>query len=127
MLCEALNEQKRPQVRTQGLKVEQVTYSGLAIRFLGPPAKGVTQGTVSQRIKYHGLSEGIKDFIAQELLDEGHLKEITQISLEQYFSPWLTTEEAYPKIGRFITDKKITEFDLRQIIRLSLSENWVTG
>lgn len=67
--------------------------------------KGVSQGTVSQRIKYHFVSDIIKTFIAQGILQEGHLKEILQLLLVQHFSSWLTSEQAQIELTKEIISK----------------------
>jgi site-specific DNA-methyltransferase (adenine-specific) len=57
-------------------------------------AKGVVQSLVSERITLHRLPSDIKDFIDQGLIEEGHLREISSLSIVRYFSDWLTTEQA---------------------------------
>lgn len=56
-------------------------------------AYDVTQAMVSNRIKLHELPDKIKDFITQNLISERQLVDILPLSLELYFSPWLTTEQ----------------------------------
>ena len=57
-------------------------------------AKGLKQGIVSYRLKLNQLPEEIKDFISQGLLKEAHLTETLSLSVDLYFSPWLTTSQA---------------------------------
>jgi len=58
-------------------------------------AKGIAQNTVAWRLKLHDeTSTKVKESIRQGLLDEGHLHEIFDLSVNGYLSPWLTTEEA---------------------------------
>lgn len=57
-------------------------------------AKGVTQAMVSYRLALNNLPVDIKAFITQGDLEETHLREILSLSLELYFSRWLTTEQA---------------------------------
>lgn len=60
-------------------------------------AKGVSQGTVSERLKFNTVSDKVKEFIGKGLLDEFHLREICQLSAADNLSPWLTTEQAWEK------------------------------
>ena len=63
--------------------------------------KGIGQSLVSKRLKLHGLSDRIKGFIHQKLLAEAHLIEITQLFIDEYFSPWLTTEQAWEELAEW--------------------------
>ncbi len=68
--------------------------------------KGVNQSSVSERLKWHTVSEKIKNYIEQQLLDEGHLREITSISNVQYLSPWLTTHQVWEELAdKVVSDK----------------------
>ena len=60
-------------------------------------AYDVTQAMVSNRIKLHELPDRIKDFITQNLVSERQLVDILPLSLELYFSPWLTTDQVRMK------------------------------
>jgi site-specific DNA-methyltransferase (adenine-specific) len=57
-------------------------------------AKGIGQSIVSKRLKLNKLPNTIKRFIHQGFLTERHLIEISEIFTSEYFSPWLTTEQA---------------------------------
>jgi hypothetical protein len=58
----------------------------------------------------------LKEFTTQGLLTETHLREISTLQLELYFSPWLTTEQAwevrYRRVGAKIIDFWIVSFFL---------------
>ena len=56
-------------------------------------AYDVTQAMVSNRIKLHEFPDRIKDFITQNLISERQLVDILPLSLELYFSPWLTIDQ----------------------------------
>lgn len=69
--------------------------------------KGVSQSLVSVRLKLHCLPEKIKEFITQGLLSEAHLRRISDLLLESYFSPWLTSEQAMLELAeKAVHDKK---------------------
>lgn len=58
-------------------------------------AVNVNEGRVSERIRWNSLPKSVKKFFQQELLTEGHLREITSsFNVESFFSPWLTAEAA---------------------------------
>lgn len=63
-------------------------------------AKGVDQATVSRRLKFNSMSDKVKKFMAQGLIDEGHLREIITIMAQPYLSPWLTTSQAWEELRR---------------------------
>jgi len=69
-------------------------------------AKGVDQGRVSKRLKMHGLSEQIKEFMRQGLLKEGHLEEIISLCVDAHFSSWLTTEQAWEELAEWAAGGK---------------------
>ena len=69
-------------------------------------AYDVTQAMVSNRIKLHELPDGIKDFITQNLITERQLVDILPLSLELYFSPWLTTDQVRLKCAEGINQHK---------------------
>jgi len=58
-------------------------------------AKGVVQNTVSYRLKFHTVSNKVKEFISKGLLAEFHLMEICQLSAADNLSPWLTTSKVW--------------------------------
>lgn len=63
-------------------------------------AKGLKSHVmVGYRLRLHGLSQHIKGFVNQGLLTETHLIEITSLSIDLHFSPWLTTEEAWEELA----------------------------
>lgn len=62
-------------------------------------AKGVQQSRVSERLKWYGLSDAVKEVIQQGALDEGHLREITTLSIVGYLSGWLTTKHAWEEMA----------------------------
>lgn len=65
-------------------------------------AKGLKDHTwVSRRQKFHGLPEGIKDYVRQDLLSEGHLTEISSVCVDAHFSPWLTTQQAWEELAQW--------------------------
>lgn len=69
--------------------------------------KGVSQSLVSVRLKLYCLPEKIKEFITQGLLSEAHLRRISDLLLESYFSPWLTPEQAMLELAeKAVHDKK---------------------
>lgn len=69
--------------------------------------KGVSQKTVSLRLKLHHLPEKIKGFIHQDLLTETHLVKIVEIYIDVYFSPWLTSGQAMIELAeKAVWDKK---------------------
>lgn len=69
-------------------------------------AKGIQQAMVSYRLKLHQLPEKIKVFINQGSLEETHLLEISKLSIDLYFSPWLTTSQAWEELAnKAIYDK----------------------
>ncbi len=58
-------------------------------------ATGVERSTVSRRLKLHGeLSDDVKESVRQELIDEGHVREVVELCVDAHLSTWLTTEEA---------------------------------
>lgn len=62
-------------------------------------AKGIGQALVSKRLKLNGLSDKIKVFIHQDLINEAHLIEISQLFINEYFADWLTTESAWEELA----------------------------
>ena len=69
--------------------------------------KSVSQKTVSLRLKLHRLPERVKDFIPQGLLTEAHLARIAEVYLEEYFTPWLTPDEAIVELAeKAVRDRK---------------------
>jgi len=71
-------------------------------------AKGVAQNTVAWRLKLHDeTSDKVKESICQKLIDEDHLYEIFQLSVDRYLSPWLSTGVARQElIDKAIAKKK---------------------
>lgn len=65
-------------------------------------AKEVNQARVSERLKFYTLSERVKGFIQQGFMTEGHLRGITSIFTAEYFSPWLTTEQAWEELAELV-------------------------
>lgn len=61
--------------------------------------KQVSQAMVSYRLKLHSLSDGIKEFINQGPLEEAHLIQISSVSIDLYFSPWLTASQAWQELA----------------------------
>lgn len=69
-------------------------------------ATNVSQKTVSLRLKLNLLPVKIKDFIRQDVLSEGHFEQISQLYVDVYFSPWLTTSQAWEELAnKAIYDK----------------------
>lgn len=68
-------------------------------------AVGKSQPMVNYRLKLNNLSNEIKEFINQGLLEETHLIKIMQLSIDLYFSPWLTTEQAQLEICQWAAKK----------------------
>lgn len=62
-------------------------------------AKNVTVSRVSERLKWHNASDTIKRFFQQEFLDEGHLREISSISIVGNLNDWLTAESAWEELA----------------------------
>jgi site-specific DNA-methyltransferase (adenine-specific) len=78
-------------------------------------AKGISQPMVTYRLKLHDkLPEEIKKFITQGKLEETHCREIINLSLELYFSPWLTTEQLWLKLAKKAIDGKLSVSQLKQ-------------
>ena len=71
----------------------------------------MTQAMVSNRIKLHELPDRIKDFITQNLINERQLVDILPLSLELYFSLWLTTDQIRMKCAEGINQHKGKESD----------------
>jgi len=61
--------------------------------------KGVSQKTISVCLRLHTLPEKVKSFIHQGSLTETHLIQIIEIYIDVYFSPWLTTEQAWEELA----------------------------
>jgi ParB/RepB/Spo0J family partition protein len=57
-------------------------------------AKRVNRSVVSERCKWYNLPETIKTFVYQDIIQEAHLRQISSMSIDRHFSPWLTTEQA---------------------------------
>ncbi|MBW1936707.1 MAG: hypothetical protein JRI84_14380 [Deltaproteobacteria bacterium] len=55
-------------------------------------AKNVVRSWVSERLKFHSLSNKVKDFVSKGLLPELILQEICRLSVTDTFSPWLTPD-----------------------------------
>lgn len=62
-------------------------------------AVGVSQAMVSYRLDLHQMPDKIKKFISQGLLTEGHLTEVMKLSVDLYFSAWLTTPQAHLELA----------------------------
>ncbi len=62
-------------------------------------AVGVSQTTVSFRLRLNSLPDSIKKFISQRVLKEEHLKEIVEILAPNNISSWLTTKQAQLEIA----------------------------
>jgi hypothetical protein len=79
-------------------------------------AYDVTQAMVSNRIKLHEFPDRIKEFINQNLITETQLIQILPLSINLYFSPWLTTDQVRMKCAESInqhTEKKSDEKRLK--------------
>ena len=51
---------------------------------------------VTERLKLHDeLSDKVKEFVGQKMIDEGHLLEIMRLSVNRHLFSWLTIEEAH--------------------------------
>lgn len=65
-------------------------------------ALGVSQATVSKRIKWNGLPASVKKEVFAGMLDEHHLEEATSVVFAGEYSavlaPWLTTEQAQAEL-----------------------------
>lgn len=58
-------------------------------------AKGVQRPRVTERLQLHdNISDKVKESVRQGLIDEGHLHEILDLSVDGHLSIWLITEEA---------------------------------
>jgi site-specific DNA-methyltransferase (adenine-specific) len=55
-------------------------------------AKGVSQKTVSLRLKLNDFDEIVKEFIHQGILEETHLIQFLGLYIDVYFADWLTLE-----------------------------------
>lgn len=78
-------------------------------------AKGVSQAIVSYRLKLHdNLPNEIKGFITQGNLEETHCREISQLSLELYFSSWLTTESLWLDLAETAVEKSLSVKKLKE-------------
>jgi len=71
--------------------------------------KGISQPLVSFRQGLHEFPDSIKQFITQDLLTEGHLREITQLLPGLYFSPWLTSEQAWGELAKWSVKRTTRE------------------
>ena len=78
-------------------------------------AKGVKQAIVSKRIGLHKLPEAIKTFIHQDKLGEAHLIEMSALFIDEYFSAWLTTDQARLEIVQEAAKRKMTTKDTRKL------------
>ena len=71
-----------------------------------------------------------KENICQCLLDEGHLYEIFQLSVDRYLSPWLTLHKDVPyEVKKIMCQKKLTEAHLVEIYELCVNtylSPWLT-
>jgi site-specific DNA-methyltransferase (adenine-specific) len=69
--------------------------------------KGVSQKTISLRLRLHKLPEMLKKYIPQGFLSEAHLSRIAELYLEVYFSPWITPEQVMLDLAeKAVHDKK---------------------
>jgi len=80
-------------------------------------AKGVDQSFVARRIKLHLLPEGIKQFMSQGFLTEGHFAEILGICVDSYLSGWLTTEQTQKEIIEKAAKEKWSVKTLRDEVK----------
>jgi site-specific DNA-methyltransferase (adenine-specific) len=72
-------------------------------------AKNVNPARVSERIGWHKLSVKTKEFFQQDLLTEGHLREITSnFNVESFLSSWLTTDQTQEEIAKEAARRKMT-------------------
>lgn len=62
-------------------------------------AKGVSRPVVAKRIRYHTFPAGVKDYVRQGLLTEGHLDEIAGVFVVEHLATWLTTEQAWEELA----------------------------
>lgn len=74
-------------------------------------AKGVSQKTVSLRLKLHQLPNTIKSFIRQGILTERHFEEITKLYAGEYLHPWITPEVAWAELAEWAAKNKSTVRD----------------
>lgn len=79
-------------------------------------AVGVKQAMVSYRLKLHEMPDKIKDFITQESLEETHLREIMQLSLELYFSDWLTISQAHEELATVAAKRKLSVRQTKDLV-----------
>jgi len=122
----------------------------------------VNMKVVSRRLTFHTMSDKVKAFVAQGLLEEGHLREIITCVAQPHLSPvdiwaeyarlkslgWtqqriakakgvsqglvserLRLHDMTDKVKGFITEGKVSEENLREIIQLLLSDNlhpWIS-
>lgn len=71
-------------------------------------AKGVKQSLVSERSNWNRYPEAIKKFIYQDVIQEAHLRQISAISIDRYFSSWLTTERAQLELAKHAAKRHLT-------------------
>jgi len=58
-----------------------------------------TGSYVSERIKWHFLSQDLKQKVLTGILTEGHLRAITNVVLTLELSSWLTSEQAWRELA----------------------------
>ena len=71
-------------------------------------AKNVSQGTVSKRLKFHSMSDKVRDFIRRDLLAEFHLEEICELFAANNLFPWLTTSQAWEELAQKAVNDRAT-------------------
>jgi ParB/RepB/Spo0J family partition protein len=77
-------------------------------------AKRVSQGVVSQRLRYHKLPDEIKNFIAQEKLKEKHLREIIKLLPGNNLSLYLPVSQAHLELCQLAT--KLTVDQTKELV-----------
>lgn len=88
-------------------------------------AKGVGQTVVSRRLKFHSMSDKIKDFIRRDLINEFHLEEIGHLSAADTLSPWLTTSQAWEElVEKAVHDRAKNGSKSREAVKGDV-EQWV--
>ena len=79
--------------------------------------EGVGKSLVSERIKWHNLSDDVKNKVLAGILSESHLREITSIVLAPELFPWLTTSIAQLKLATWAANGHTTR-ETRERVRV---------
>ena len=82
---------------------------------------------VSYRIKLHEFPDKVKEFISQKLITEAQLTEILPLSVDLYFSLWLTTDQIREGQKAVLANeyrKVISEKALKERAERAINTRW---